>query len=83
VNLNAGTSSSRVQIGTVRHVRIWNSGNATVYVQFGGATVTASTSTSMPIPAGNTELFSCPYPYIAAITASGSSTIYITPGAGL
>ena len=38
---------------------------------------------SMPISAGAVEIFSAPYEFVAAITASGTAQLYFTPGEGL
>lgn len=63
-------------------VRVYNSGTVTIFIAFGGSTVVATTA-KMPIPAGNTEVFSIgAATYIAGITASGSGTLYVTPGRG-
>ena len=87
VNLAATGSSSNVQVRTAptsRHIRIWNSGTVAVFVEFGADnTVAATTAASMPIAPGNTEVLSCAYEYVAAITGSGTATIYITPGEGI
>jgi hypothetical protein len=88
VNLAVSTSTGNVQIisDTIpifHSVRIYNSGSVTVFVSFGDTnSITALTTTGMPIPAGNTEVFGISEGYIAAISASGSGTIYITPGDG-
>jgi hypothetical protein len=65
-------------------VRVYNSTTVAVFVEFGtSSTLAASTSTSMPIPAGNVETFSIgSSTRIAGITASGSGTLYVTPGRG-
>ena len=64
-------------------VRVFNAMTVTGFIQFGGSTVTAAT-TNMPIPAGGVEVFQIGpgVTHAAAITASGSGTIYFTPGMG-
>ena len=92
-SLACSTSSDRVQIvgiiGTpLMQVRLYNSGSVTVFVKFGGASVTAAV-TDLPIPAGTVEVLSCKgygsthITYIAGITASSTATLYITSGEGV
>lgn len=86
VSLAAGVATGRVAVqGTnnSRHVRIFNSGNVTAFIECGNATVTAALATGMPIAAGAVEIVSAPVSNIAAITASGTATLYFTPGEGL
>lgn len=68
-------------------VRVYNAGSATVFVKFGD-TITTATTSNMPIPAGAVEVFSVQDSdgsanYVAAITASGSATVYVTTGEGI
>ena len=88
VNISASNSSGNVQVrsanGSSRHCRFFNAGTVTVFVEFGETnSVVATTSASMPIAAGSTEVISCRFPYVAAITAASTATLYITPGEGL
>ena len=88
VNLTASTSSGRVAVtgpGTGANVRVYNSGTDTAFIAFGDSTVTASTTTGMPIPGGAVEMFTLPQNItnIAAITASGSPVLYFTTGQGI
>lgn len=63
-------------------LRVYNSTAVRVYIQFGDATVTATTA-KMPIPAGGVEVFSIGgATYIAGITDAGTGTLYATPGFG-
>ena len=74
----ADTSSG----GGSRSVRIYNAAAVTVFIQFGGSTVTATTS-HMPIPSGAVETFEVgSATYIAGITAGTSGTLYVTSGRG-
>lgn len=94
VNIAATTSSSRVQVltsGVIQStngthvVRVYNTGSVPVFIEFGNSTVTASTTADAPIAPGSVEPFHV-YPYethVAAITASGSATVYFSPGEGL
>ena len=64
-------------------IRIANVGTQTVFLAFG--TGTASVTTSMPIPAGGVEVFSCPggLSTLSVIAAATGSTLYATPGTGI
>ena len=91
VNISAGTSSTRIAItdpGVQQGgaLRIYNSSAVNVFVAIGDVTVTASTSTNMPIAPGSVEVVQVPAgaTYVAAIVASGSgNVIYFTSGVGL
>jgi hypothetical protein len=70
-------------------VRIYNAGPDTAFIRFGDSTVTA-TSADVPIPSGAIEVMSFTVPeqdvtgaYMAAITASGTATVYFTTGVGI
>ena len=82
-NISATTSSARVAFPSGgRSVRVYNAASVAVFIQFGDASVTATTS-HMPIPAGATEAFQIGgATYAAAITSSGSGTVYFTMGSG-
>ena len=91
VNINVSGSSQRVLVAKRNSpvtVRIVNNGTATVWINAGDATVTASTATSAPIglgvhevltfsPGANGDL------YIAAIAAAATGIIYFTQGEGI
>jgi hypothetical protein len=63
--------------------RVVNAGTATAFLKFGDSTVEATT-TDMPILSGATETFTKgAATHIAAITASGTATVYLTSGEGL
>jgi hypothetical protein len=87
VNLSVSSSSARVQITASSsgssNVRIHNKGTVGLFVTFGGSSVTATTAAGIPIPVGAIEIFGLGnYDYVAAITASGTATLYATPGQG-
>ena len=72
--------------------RIINSGNVTVFLGIGNtasnaannAVVITSNASSYPLLSGTDEILTfAPNWYFVGITASGSATIYITPGDGL
>jgi len=91
VNITVSGSSQRVLVAKRNApvtVRIVNNGTATVWLNAGDITVTASTATSAPIgpgvhevltfsPGANGDL------YIAAIAAGASGIIYFTQGEGV
>jgi acetyl-CoA acetyltransferase len=97
VNASFTTSSSTLQLPLgakqgARHLRIYNSGTVTVFIEFGGSGMTAAVASAMPIPAGEVEIVSLvPFEnpsnldgplFVAGITSSGSATLYFTPGEG-
>lgn len=91
VNIAATTSTGNVALGGSGYghggisVRIYNAGPATVFIEFGTSAVTAATATSIPVPAGaiETQVVGPAITHVAAITASGTATVYFTPGQGL
>lgn len=85
VSLAVTSVTGNVNIPTqnFRHIRVWNSGTAAAFIELGGVSVTASVTTSMPIPGGNTEVFAVSGQYLAGITSTGTCTLYITPGEGI
>jgi hypothetical protein len=93
VSLAAGASSTPVALeglpaGQVQ-VRIHNAGTEVAFVAFGGSDVAAQSGADLPLPAGIVEVLTLdnpqrdPITHAAAITASGSATLYFTPGQGL
>lgn len=89
VNLSVTTSSGNVAltgVGTGANVRLYNAGTATVFVAFGtSSAAAATTSAGIPIPAGAIEIYTVgpTITYLAAITASGTATLYATTGQGV
>jgi len=92
VTLAVGAASSSVALagppsGSFQ-VRIHNAGSATAFVRFGGADVEASAGGDLPVPAGAVEVLTLdnpardPVTHAAAITVTGSATLYVTPGRG-
>ena len=92
VSISATTSSSATALSSVPvgrfHLRIFNAGSATVFITRGGSTVAATTS-SYPVPSGAIEVITInnpdanPVTHVAAITASGTATVYFTVGWGI
>jgi hypothetical protein len=97
VAVNASAVSSSVPLADSktgsddRDYRIRNTGTVDVFIVFGGSDVAAvipavgSPANGIPIGAGHTEAFRAPAgnTHLAAITASGTATLYITTGRGL
>lgn len=87
VNIAVGAASSNIQItrpnmGT-QTIRFHNSGTATVFVNFGkDNTVTASTTTSIPLLPNSVETFTIMNDsgFVAAIGSATGNTLYITTG---
>lgn len=76
------TSATAAMDANALVVRVYNSGSVTAFIRFGRTTATATTS-DMPLPPGAVETFSKgSYDVLAAITASGTATVYVTSGEG-
>jgi FtsP/CotA-like multicopper oxidase with cupredoxin domain len=86
-SLAATTTSSRVQIQTAvpgaPNARIYNSGSVPVFVECGDITVVATVAAGLPVAPGTVEVLGCQKTHIAGITATGTATLYVTPGTGL
>lgn len=86
VNLAAGVATARVVVqgsNNSRNVRVYNSGTVAAFIECGNTAVVATITASMPIAPGATHVIGCPASNIAAITASGTATVYFTPGQGM
>jgi hypothetical protein len=85
----ATTSTDYVTLNNTlgaRAIRMVNSGTALCFIEFSSsAAPTADSNTSMPLPAGQTEVFSVNNDIIsyAVIADAAGSTIYSTVGEGL
>jgi len=90
LTLSVTSTSSNGQLSAVPassgalQARVYNSGPNTAFVQFGADNTVTATANKMPIPAGNTEVFSVGNAlWVAAICASTqTATLYVTPGRG-
>jgi hypothetical protein len=81
ISVTTSTASKTIQ-GQPRQIRLYNSGDVAVFVRWGKGSQSAVT-TDMAIAPGATEAFTKEdADTIAAITASGSATLYITCGTG-
>jgi hypothetical protein len=76
-------SASAALTGSGNSVRVFVTGTGQAFIQFGDSNVTATTS-KMPVAAA-IESFGLPdgVTHIAAITASGTATVYATRGKGI
>lgn len=76
------TAAALGQGGT--EVRVYNAGSATVFIAFGASSSVQAAVTDMPVPPGAIEVFNVgpAITHMAAITASGTATVYATPGRG-
>ena len=85
VNISVTTSSARAQVSAFAapgEYRIVNDGAVAVFFREGDSGVVASITTDMRIPAGALEVLTFGSTHVAAITASGTATLAITPGDG-
>ena len=91
VNIDVSATSQRVLVGSCNApmtVRVMNNGTATVWLNWGDVTVTATTTAGLPIGPGVHEVLTLSPDqggllYIAAIAAGVSGRIYFTKGAGI
>lgn len=84
VNIDVAAASARVALSSGDQQWVYNDGSATAWIAFGDGTVTATTSTGIPIKSGFDALMSIPpgATNVAAIAAGATGKIYFTPGAG-
>lgn len=87
VSVAATATTGNVSLGTTAGatVRVYNAGTAAAFINFGTSTVEAAAATSVPVPVGAIEVFAIGpgVTHMAAITASGTATVYATPGQGI
>lgn len=91
-NIDVSSSSQAVALGidpqaSDTQIRVHNDGSATVWLNFGIPTVTASLTTSYPLASGACEVVTIPAQdgkplYAAAIAAGSTGKVYFTPGIG-
>lgn len=78
------TSASAALIGIGAHIRVVNAGTTPCYVALHDGSGSASTATGMLMLGNTVEVFSRgDRTHIAAITASGTTTLNVTTGEGL
>lgn len=86
VTLSATATTSRVQVqpsANNKSIRVYNAGNVAVFMTCGDVAVVATTAAGMPIAPGTVEIIGCAQPYVAGIAASGTASVYLTPGSGI
>lgn len=77
------TSANKAVWQSSPQVVIHNATSVTVFIKFGTDDSVAATTADYPILAGATEtLTKRDASYVAAITASGSGSVYVTSGTG-
>jgi hypothetical protein len=88
--VTTATANVALPANTAQVMLSTKSADSLCFFEFGGSSVTAivpsgATLGGTPLNGGTTQLFSVPIgaTYIAAITASGTATLYITPAEGL
>jgi hypothetical protein len=85
VSVAATTSTGNVALtGNGEQLEVQNTGAVTVFVNLGTSAVTAAV-TDYPVLAGQSKLITRNpdgHTYLAAITASGTATVYVTIGRG-
>lgn len=84
VSLAVTSASGNVGFTTAGTVQVCNTGANTAYVGFGTSGSAAVTTSATPLLAGYCEAFnSGTNTFLAAITASSTTTLLVTPGTGL
>lgn len=66
------------------NLELQNAGAATIFVEWGGSTIQATTTTGYPVLAGQSKVITVPptTTHIACIVASSTHTLYVTVGSG-
>jgi len=87
VTISVSTTSAATAISAgsgLSQVAIKNAGDNTAFIKFGTDNTVEATSSEFPILPGESNLLtkSEAHTYIAAITGSSTTTLYVTPGAG-
>lgn len=87
-SVSATTTTARSQLqastpgGSGNDVAVWNDGSSTVFVRLGDSTVNATVADFPLVPNAGVILNAASATHIAAITASGTSTVRAIPGKG-
>lgn len=83
ITLSVTNTTSNAQLSNCGGVvLVWNVGTVEAFYTFGTASTTAATTSSWSIPSTSFVVLNLPTnrPYLAAITASSTTTIRITQG---
>jgi hypothetical protein len=84
LSVTGATSRVQTQAGPNNpNIRIYNAGTVAVFLACGDVTVTAATTTGMPVAPGTVEVIRCGQTYVAGISAGTAATVYLTPGSGI
>jgi hypothetical protein len=81
--LSVSTSSSRVALPAGTTVVVYNTGSSAAYVAFGGSGVTAANTNDLIQPGSWAAFAPGSATYLAAITASGTTSLNVSGGSGL
>lgn len=79
----------RTPNGSDFQVRVYNAGTVPAFIQKGYDAAAMATTADMPMAPGSVEVLTvrntaaAPVTHIAAITASGTASLYVTVGAGI
>jgi hypothetical protein len=76
------TTAASAITAEATNVRVTNMGSVATHVAFGNATLSATTADLVIGPNESTVLFKGNASYVAARTATGTATLYVTPGEG-
>lgn len=92
-SISATTSSANVAIGKpptgAFQIRVHNAGSSTAFIAKGTSSSVTAATTGLPVPSGAIEVLTLnnteksPITHMAAITATGTATVYFTTGAGI
>lgn len=85
VSVTTTTGNAAISAGSgLSQVAIKNAGAAAAFIKFGADNTVEATTSDFPILPGESNLLtkSEAHTYIAAITGSSTTTLYVTPGAG-
>lgn len=84
-SISVSTSSANANIPEAgESILLTNSGSTLAYVRTGQGSSTAATTADMPLAAGASRIItrSANHDYVAAITASSTTTLLVTAGTG-
>ena len=81
-NVSANQALDATAAAAYKQIYVFNAGTATVFVRWGSGSQTAITA-DIALPSGSVQVFfKGAADNIAAITASGTATLYAIPGLG-
>jgi len=93
VKIDASTTSANAALlkmpTGITQIRLYNSGSVPVFIRKGTDSTVTGLISDMPIAPGSVEVLTlnnnptAPITHVAAITASGTASLYVTVGQGL